>query len=95
MAYVDPGERQAVVTELAKVIQIIEDPDQRRTFLEDPNGTLEKQGVDVGIVPRQVVDTLGGLSFDELGLISRVSGDFASAGLALGEYERGGRVCFF
>ncbi len=92
---VDPSEREALVSELAKLIEIIQDSPQRRTFLEDPRGTLEKHGVDLDVVPEKVLDTLGGLSYEELGVVVKVCEDFAEAGLTLGEFERGGRVCFF
>ncbi len=95
MAEIGPDERPAVVAELAKVIQIIADPDQRRTFAGDASGTLEVAGVNLQALPKEVIDTLTGLSYEELGLLSRVCESFAGAGLVLGELPDGGRVCFF
>jgi hypothetical protein len=83
------------VAELAKIVDIIGDPDQRKAFAADTEGTLEIAGVNLEVIPREVVDTLAGLSYEEVGLLSRISESFAGAGLALGEHPDGGRVSFF
>ena len=95
MAQTGPVERSAQVAELAKIVDIIGDPDQRKTFAADTEGTLEIAGVNLEVIPGEVVDTLAGLSYEELGLLSRISESFAGAGLALGENPDGGRVSFF
>jgi hypothetical protein len=95
VAQTGPAERSEQVAELAKVVEIIGDPDQRKAFAGDTEGTLEIAGVNLEIIPREVVDTLAGLSYEELGLLSRIGESFAHAGLAMGEFPDGGRVCFF
>jgi hypothetical protein len=95
MAQKGPHERSQLVAELAKVIQVIEAPDQRKSFTENPTRALERVGVNLQIIPSEVVDTLAGLSYEELGLLSRICDGFARAGLVMGEFPDGGRVCFF
>jgi hypothetical protein len=90
-----PDERAELVAELAKVVQLIAEPDQRKSFTGDLAGTLDAAGVNLQIIPKEVVDTLAGLSDEELALLSRVGDSFASAGLVLGEIPSGGRVWFF
>jgi hypothetical protein len=95
VAQTDPAERAEVVAELAKIVEIIGDPGQRKAFAADTEGTLETAGVNLEVIPKEVVDTLAGLSHQELGLLSRISESFADAGLAMGEVPDGGRVSFF
>jgi hypothetical protein len=95
VAQTDPAERSAQVAELAKVVEIIGDADQRKALAGDTEGTLEIAGVNLEVIPREVVDTLAGLSYEELGLLSRIGESFADAGLTMGEFPDGGRVCFF
>jgi hypothetical protein len=92
---VGPDERSELVAELAKVIQVIGEPDQRKSLTADLAGTLEGAGVNLQIVPKEVVDTLAGLSDEELALLSRIGDSFVSSGLVLGETPYGGRVWFF
>ena len=95
MAQTGPDERAALVAELAKVVEIIGDPEQRKACAADTEGTLEIAGVNLDVIPGEVVDTLAGLSYEELGLLSRIGESFAGAGLAMGEFPKGMRVCFF
>jgi hypothetical protein len=95
VAQTGPAEREALVAELAKVVEIIGNPEQRKACAGDTEGTLELAGVNLEVIPGEVVDTLAGLSYEELGLLSRICESFADAGLALGEFPKGMRVCFF
>jgi hypothetical protein len=90
-----PDERAELVAELAKVVQLIAEPDQRKSFTGDLAGTLDAAGVNLQIIPKEVVDTLAELSDEELALLSRVGERFASAGLVLGDVPYGGRLWFF
>jgi hypothetical protein len=90
-----PYERSELLAELAKVIQLIAAPDQRKSFTGDSRGTLEKAGVNLEVIPKEVVDTLAELSYDELALLSRIGESFARAGLVLEDLPDGGRVWFF
>jgi hypothetical protein len=95
VAQTDPAERSALVAELAKVAEIIGDPDQRKALAGDTERTLETAGVNLSVIPGEVVDTLAGMSFEELGLLSRIGESLAGAGLAMGEFPKGMRVWFF
>ena len=91
-----PDERAELVAELAKVAQLIAEPDQRKSFTGgDLPGTLDAAGVNLQIVPKEVVDTLAGLSDEELALLSRIGDSFARAGLVIGGPPEGRRVWFF
>jgi hypothetical protein len=95
VAQTGPDERAALVSELAKVVEIIEDPEQRKAFAADTEGTLEIAGVNLEVIPGEVRDTLAGLSYEQLGLLSDIGKSFVGAGLVLGELPRGMRVWFF
>ena len=90
-----PRERSQLLAEIAKVIRLIGAPDHRKSFTGDPRGTLEKAGVNLEVVPKEVVDTLSELTYEELALLSRIGESFTRAGLVMEEYPDGGPVWFF
>jgi hypothetical protein len=58
---------------LIKLSDLLAEPDARRSFLDDPEGTMERYGVDPSGVPPALVDTLRSLSLEELEVVSRVN----------------------
>jgi hypothetical protein len=58
---------------LIKLSDLLAQPDARRSFLDDPEGTMRRYGVDPSDVPPALVDTLKSLSLEELEVISRVN----------------------
>jgi hypothetical protein len=95
VAQAGPDKRSELVAELAKVIQLIAEPGQRKSFTGDSGGPLKGAGVNLQIIPKEVVDTLADLSDEELALLSRVGDSFAKAGLVMGGRPEGRRVWFF
>jgi hypothetical protein len=84
-----------LVAELSKVIQVIGRPDQRKSIPGHAGEALERAGVNVKLIPKEVVGTLNDLDENQLSLLSRLGDSFTKAGLVLGEVPEGGRVWFF
>jgi hypothetical protein len=68
------------IKELEKLVQVISSPRTRRRFLEDVEGTLQKEGVKVDALPRSLVDSLAELSPAELRLVSHLNSSLVEAG---------------
>ena len=79
-------EREELAAEFAKVARVVRRPALRKSFIVDPVGTLEREGVNLRVIPEHVVDTLAELSYDELGLVSRFNDTLVRSGLAVGKY---------
>lgn len=68
------------IQELEKLVRVISSPGTRRSFLKDAEGTLQKAGVNVGALPKSVVDSLAELSPAELRLVSHLNATLVDAG---------------
>jgi hypothetical protein len=69
-------EKAAAYKKLGKILR---DPEQRKRFKNDPDGTLgnEKKAIDEG-----VLTTLQSLTVDELGVLARVNDSLDAAGVS-------------
>jgi hypothetical protein len=59
--------------EVAKLGGLLAQPDLRKAFWLDPEGTLTQQNIDVGLIPNGLLDTLKALTPMELSILSRIS----------------------
>jgi hypothetical protein len=85
-----------VVGELAKVAQVLRQTETKKSFRQDRKSALEQAGVDLNAIPSSVMDTLGGMSDDELATVIRFNDALVDAGFAVeGPSEGPGKVCFF
>ena len=95
----EPVKGPAFVGELAKVARVIRDPETRRSFKGDRKGALDRAGVDMGAMPSSVIDTLSGMTPDELAAVIRFNDAMVDGGLSVvaeGSGKPGGdRVAFF
>jgi hypothetical protein len=66
--------------EIAKLGDVISNPELRKSFANDPHGTLQNAGIDKDQIPSEVMDTLSGLTPDELAVLDRVRTSLHSAG---------------
>jgi hypothetical protein len=64
------GEQNDVVVSLARHF---ESSEFRRAFLEDAKGALATVNIEAAQVPRELLDALSHLSYDELTLLSRMN----------------------
>ena len=69
----DEDLEEGISAELAKLSALLADVDLRRAFYMDPDGTMAKQGVGVGLIPPGLLNMLKGLSHLELGVVSRAN----------------------
>jgi hypothetical protein len=71
----------AAVEALATFANRISEQRVRRDFDNDPLGTLEGIGVDVGALPDEVRDFLTDLTYEELRLLARMQQKMVDSGL--------------
>ena len=76
------GGEEEPSSELHKLGEVISEPGQRKAFADDPEKTLTDAGIDVGRLPDEVRSTLFNLSYEELGIISRVKESLDQAGVS-------------
>ena len=57
--------------DLEKLGDVLADPSLRKEFWMDPDGTLERQGVNKAAIPPDVLDALRDLSPEELRFLGR------------------------
>jgi hypothetical protein len=96
MQYAGPVKGPPVVAELAKIAQVLRDMKSRQSFVDDPKAALDRAGVNMKAVPSSVVDTLSGMSQDELGAVIRFNDALVEGGLVTEAPEPdGARVSFF
>ena len=62
-----------------KLGDVLTDPSLRKEFWMDPDGTLERQGVNKDVIPPQVLDALRDLSYEELRFLGRFREHFLRA----------------
>jgi len=79
--------------ELQKLAGLIADPVQRKAFAADPNGTLDLSDVNPEAIPEEVLDTLKGLSQEELRLLASFNATLIDAGLSV-DVGKGNRIGF-
>lgn len=58
---------------LNTLLQMLEHAEFRRSFLGDPRGTLQREGIDG--VPQDFLNVLADLSYEELRLLGNVGGE--------------------
>jgi len=88
----------AVVSELAKMAEVLRESGTRNSFMEDPKGALERAGVNTAAIPSSVLDTLSGMTDEELGVVVRFNDALVNAGVVIegpDDEPDGGRVGFF
>jgi hypothetical protein len=78
---------------LAKLTIIIRDPEKRAAFVDDPEGVMEREGVNAADIPEQALQAIKELREDELRFISGFCDKFIDAGLYI--ETNSGTVCFF
>jgi hypothetical protein len=95
----EPLKGPAMVGELAKVARVLRDLESRKAFKGDPRGALNRAGVDMGAIPSSIIDTLSGMTPDQLEAIIRFNDAGVDGGLSVvaeGSGKPGGdRVAFF
>ena len=82
------GGAARVVTDIAR--KVLADPEMRRTFADDPRATLQRAGIDAEAVPDRLLETLTGLSYDELGVVARMNETLVDIGFT----SESGGDCF-
>jgi len=86
---VDVAATQGAMNQLAAHLGELE---FRNSFVADPYAAIEAIGVDAGALPPGLVDTLGGMSPDQLQMISSVQSEIAGTVAELPEWAK---VCIF
>jgi hypothetical protein len=66
---------------LAKLDELIRDPQSRQQFHEDPYATLQNARVELEDVPPNVLQTLTEMTLEELGALADLDAALAEAGL--------------
>jgi hypothetical protein len=94
VATMNPEASPEAVAALARLAEILEQPDRRDSFVADPVGTLQQEDVTVEHVPRGLLDFLGSLSPDELAILSRHCKELVRSGFFV-SVPGIGKVCFF
>jgi hypothetical protein len=61
---------------IAKLEQILSKGATRKSFANDPEGTLRDNGVDPADLPEDVYEVLSDLNHDELRAVARLKGAF-------------------
>ncbi|MGH2572038.1 MAG: hypothetical protein ACRDGU_00865 [Actinomycetota bacterium] len=77
------GFDSGMASEVAKLAQIIGQADTRQSFKSDMDGTLATAGVRRDRLPPQALDTLNGMTIEELQLLAGISQRFIDAGLSI------------
>jgi hypothetical protein len=88
------GFSKEAATELAKLADLIADPVQRKAFDSDPDGTLDRSDVNPEAIPENVLNTLKGLSQQELRLVARLNSRLIESGLSV-DVADGRRISCF
>jgi hypothetical protein len=57
---------------LALVAKVIQDPQKRRDFVHDPQGTMEAAGGNFNDLPRRVRTFFGNLTYEELRVLAQL-----------------------
>jgi hypothetical protein len=83
------------VADLSKVSDVIRDMELRKSFMQDPIATLERAGCDVSQLSRDVIDTLSGMTDQELDAVIRFHDALCDADYIVEAESGDGRVCFF
>ncbi len=65
--------------DLEKLGDVLADPSLRKAFWMDPDGTLEREGVNKAAIPADVLTALRDLSFEELRFLGRFREHFVRA----------------
>jgi hypothetical protein len=81
MEHSEPLKGSAVVAELAKLARLLRDPETRKSFMGDSKAALQGGGVEMSAIPTSVLDTLSGMSHDELAAVIRFNDALVDAGL--------------
>jgi hypothetical protein len=90
---INPDASAEGVEALARLTQVLDQADQRESFRDDPAGTLQRAGVDMDRLPRELIEFLSSLSVDELALLSRHSKVLVDHGFFV-DVPGVGRLCF-
>lgn len=77
--------------QLGRALYVISRPALRRAFLSDPLGTLKEHGA--GDLPRELVDVLADMTYEQLSVVARLYDDECEAGLFIGRRLDGGSNC--
>lgn len=80
------GDRAAAKALSQLVKKVLVPPEMRRAFQSDPRGTLERAGIEADKLPPDILETLSGMSYEELSAV-------AGIGQGVAEFERR-RGCF-
>jgi hypothetical protein len=88
------GGKNAAADDLARVAELLREAGNRKSLASDTRGTLEKAGVELGNLPSNVIDILGGMSEREMSLLADLSDALSEAGYVV-EGPDGGTVFFF
>ncbi|HEX2027347.1 MAG TPA: hypothetical protein VHF25_05050 [Nitriliruptorales bacterium] len=91
----DLGASPEIMDQLDAVLKTINRPALRRSFLSDPERILKEQGVDLEVFPRELIDVLADMSYDELSVVARLYDEGCEHRLVIGRTSMGGTVCLF
>lgn len=65
---------------IERLAYLIDEPAQRQRFAKDPYGAAETAGLSLDDVPRELVDTLAGLTPEEWAVLDKVKAPLTQAG---------------
>jgi len=67
--------------EVEKLAEALQAGPFRAAFSHDPEGAMDGAGIDASLIPAEFIDTLKGLSLQELGVISRTTRELRDKGM--------------
>ncbi len=89
----DTGQESGAAAALARLMVVIRDEGTRGAFVDDPEGVMEREGVNGADIPEPAMQAIKDLGVDELRFVSDICERFTEAGLFF--ESSGGKVCFF
>jgi hypothetical protein len=97
MQQTGPVSGPAAVAHLSKLEAVIRGADSRRSFKDDPEGTLRRAGIDRNQVSESVIATLHGMGNEELDAVLRFHDELGKGGFKVKGPggKDGGTVSFF
>jgi hypothetical protein len=94
MATFNPEASPEAVAAVARLSQVVADPEWRRSFVADPIAALERANIVVAHIPQRLLESLQSLSEEELEVLARICPELVEAGFYV-EVPDYGRVCYY
>ena len=90
----NPEASPEAVAAVARLSQVVADPEWRRSFVADPIPALESANIVVAHIPQRLLESLQSLSEEELEVLARICPELVEAGFYV-EVPDYGRVCYY